>query len=120
MIEDAIRKFAQENFSHKYFPVLHGETDKIQPLALVVKQHRPLWKRPFARSEIVILADFGRYVKDDGQKAVCESITRNIRDEELSVKQKVDLGARYPIRTLKSYHNSRVTTCNIMVVFFLI
>ena len=100
MIEDAIRKFALENFSHKYFPVLHGETDKIQPLALVVKQHRPLWKRPFAKSEIVILANFGRYVKDDGQEAVCESITRNIRDEELSMKQKVGMGERYPIRTL--------------------
>ena len=31
MIEEAIRKFAQENFSQKYFPVLHGETDKVQP-----------------------------------------------------------------------------------------
>jgi len=95
MIEDAIRKFAQENFSHKYFPVLHGETDKIQPLALVVRQHRPLWKRPFAKSEIVILAGFERYVDEAVQETVCESITPNIRDEELSMKQKVDMGARY-------------------------
>lgn len=101
MIEDAIRKFAQENFSHKYFPVLHGETEKIQPLALVVKQHRPIWKRPFGKSEIVILADFGRYVKDGAQKTVCESITRSIKDEELCMKQKVDMGARYLIGTLK-------------------
>ena len=100
MIEDAIRKFAKENFSHKYFPVLHGETDKIRPLALVVKQHRPLWKRPFAKSEIVILADFGRYVKDGAQETVRKTVDANIKDEELSVKQKVDMGARYPIRTL--------------------
>ena len=95
MIEEAIRKFAQENFSHKYFPVLHGETDKIQPLALMVKQHRPLWKRPFAKSEIVILAGFDRYVEDGAQKTVCKSISSNIRDEELATKQRVDMGARY-------------------------
>ena len=100
MIEEAIRKFARDHFSHKYFPVLHGETDKIQPLALVVKQKRPLWKRPFAKSELVIFTDFGRYVKDGAQQTVCKSIAANIKDEELSWNQKVDLGARYPIRAL--------------------
>ena len=100
MIRKAIEKFAQETFSHKYFPVLHGETDKIQPLALVVKQHRPVWKRPFARSEIVVHDRFGRYVKDGAQKTVCESITTNIRDKEVSIEKKAYMGARYPIRTL--------------------
>ena len=95
MIQEVIRKFAQENFSHKYFPVLHGETDKIQPLALVVRQHRPLWKRPFAKSEIIILAGFDRYVENGSQETVLEAITSNIRDEELSMKQKVDMAARY-------------------------
>ena len=99
MIEDAIRKFAQENFSHKYFPVLLGETDKIQPLALVVKQHRSIWKRPFAKSEIVILAGFERYVENGAEEAVRKSIKSNVRDEELSVKQKIDMGSRYPLRT---------------------
>jgi len=94
MIEDAIRSFAQENFSHKYFPVLHGETDKIQPLALAVKQHRPIWKRPFAKSEIVILAGFDRFVRNSVQRTVRESITAKLRDEELPVKQNIDLGAR--------------------------
>ena len=95
MIEETIRKFAQENFSHKYFPVLNGETDKIQPLALLVKQHRPIWKRPFAKSEIVILAGFERYVEDGAQETVCKSIESNLKDEELSMKQRVDMGARY-------------------------
>lgn len=96
MIVHAIKKFAQENFSHKYFPVLLGESDKIQPLALVVKQHRPIWKRPFAKSEIVILAGFEKYVEDGAEETVQESITSKIQHEELSVKQKIDLGARYP------------------------
>ena len=99
MIEEAIRRFAQENFSHKYFPVLHGETANIQPLALVVKQHRPIWKRPFAKSEIVILAGFDRYVGNNAQETVRQSITANLKDEELSVKQKIDLGARYSLET---------------------
>jgi len=95
MIEYAIRKFAQENFGDKYFPVLHGETDKIQPLALVVRQHRPLWKRPFAKSEIIILAGFDRYVEDGTQETACKAIASIIKDEELSMKQRVNMGARY-------------------------
>ena len=100
MIEEAIRKFAYDNFSHRYFPVLHGETDKIQPSALVVKQHRPLWKRPFAKSELVVHDKFETYVKHGAQKTVCESIATSIKDEELCMKQKVGIGGRYPIRTL--------------------
>ncbi|XP_078357190.1 uncharacterized protein LOC144642066 [Oculina patagonica] len=94
MMEDAIRRFAQENFSHKYFPVLHGETDKIQPLALVVKQHRSIWKRPFAKMEMVILAGFERYVEKSAEEAVRESVASKIREEELKMKQRIDLGGR--------------------------
>ena len=90
MIEEAIRKFARENFSHKYFPVLLGESDKIQPLALVVKKHRSIFKRPLAKSEIVILDGFDRYAENGAQKAVCESI---------SSKMENDMGSRYPLGT---------------------
>ena len=99
MIEEAIRKFAQENFSQKYFPVPQGETDKVQPLALVVKKHRSIFKKPFAKSEIVILAGLQRYVENGAQKIVCQSISSKIQDEELSVKQRIDMGSRYPIGT---------------------
>ena len=95
MIDEELRKFAQENFGHKYFPVLLGESDKIQPLALVVRQHRPLWKRPFAKSEIVILAGFERYVETDAQKTVCESKSSMIQHEKLLKKQTIDMGERY-------------------------
>jgi len=94
MIEEAIRKFARENFSHKYFPVLLGESDKIQPLALVVKKHRSIFKKPFAKSEIVILAGFDKYVENGAQKAVCESISSKTQDETLSMKQKINMGSR--------------------------
>ena len=100
MIEEAIRKFAEDNFWYRYLPVPHGETDKILPLALVVKQHRPLWKRPFSKSELVVHDKFETYVKHGTQKTVCESIATSIKDEELCMKQKVGIGGRYPIRTL--------------------
>lgn len=93
---DEIRRFARDNFSHKleYVPVLHGETDKIQPLALAVKQHRPIWKKPFAKWEIVILGGFDRFVENSVQRTVRESITANLRDEERPVKQDIDLDDR--------------------------
>lgn len=114
MMEDAIRRFAQENFSHKYFPVLHGETEKVQPLALVVKQHRSIWKRPFAKMEMVILAGFERYVEKKAEEAFRESVTANMREEELAMKQKIDLGYRYTFNVLLhliSYENSQYITC---------
>ena len=100
MIEEAIRRFAVENFSYEYYPVLHGKTDKIQPLALVVKQHRPIWKRPFAKAEIVILDGLERYVGNGVHETVCESIKSKIRNEELSVKQNIELGTRYLLGAL--------------------
>ena len=100
MTKEAISKFAQENFCHKYFTLLHGETDKIQLLALVIMKHRPLWKTPRENSEIVILAGFEKYVVEGAQKIVCQSISSKIQDEELSVKQRIDMGSRYPLGTL--------------------
>ena len=66
----------------------------------MLKQHRPIWKRPSAKSEIVILAGLEIFVEDGAQKTVCESISSHIRDEELSIKQRVGMGARYPLETL--------------------
>ena len=89
MIEEAIRKFAQDNFSYKYFPVLHGETDKVQPLALAVKKHRSIFKKPFAKFEIVILAMFEGYVESGAQKMVCQSISSKMQDKELLFKPRI-------------------------------
>ena len=66
----------------------------------MVKKQRYLFKKPFAESEIVILAGFERYVEKVAQKIVCQSISSKIRDEELVVKQKIGMGSRYPLGTL--------------------
>jgi len=93
MIADSIRRFAQENFSDKYFPILHGETGNVKPLALVVKQRRSIWKRPFAKLEMVILAGLERYVVSGTEEAFLESVKSKITKEELLKTQKVGMGS---------------------------
>jgi len=95
MIADSLRRFAQENFSDKYLPVLHGETGNVKPLALVVKQRRSIWKRPFAKLEMVILAGLERYVESGGEEAFLESVRSKITKEEFLKTQKVGMGSRY-------------------------
>ncbi|KAL9985268.1 hypothetical protein ACROYT_G007648 [Oculina patagonica] len=92
MIEASLRRFAQENFGDRYFPVLHGETANVKPLALVVKQRRSIWKRPNAGLEIVILAGLERYVEIGTKEAFLESVTSKITEEEISMKQKISMG----------------------------
>ncbi|KAL9985264.1 hypothetical protein ACROYT_G007644 [Oculina patagonica] len=92
MIEASLRRFAQENFGDRYFQVLHGETANVKPLALVVKQRRSIWKRPYAGMEIVILAGLERYVESGTKEAFLESVTSKITEEEISMKQTISMG----------------------------
>ena len=94
MIEDSLRRFAQENFSDTYFPVLHGETKNVKPLALIVKQHRSIWNRPFANLEIVVLAGLESYVVGGTEEAFLESVSSKITEEQISMKEKIGMGAR--------------------------
>lgn len=101
MIADALRKFSKQTFSEKTFPVLHGETAKIQPGTLAVKKHRSVWKRPYAKLEMVILAELRKYVKrGEEMKALSESFQSKTKEEVFVLKQeidknKIDVSARY-------------------------
>ena len=97
MIANSLRQFARENFSDKYFPILHGETGNVKPLALVVKQRRSIWKRPFAELEMIILAGLERYVESGKEEAFLESVKSKITKEEFSKTQKVGMGSRYAL-----------------------
>jgi len=97
MIANSLRRFAQENFSDKYFPILHGETSNVKPLALVVKQRRSIWKRPFAKLEMVILAGLESYVESGAGKSFLESVKSKITKEEFLKTQKVGMGSRYAL-----------------------
>ena len=65
MTQDSIRAFINENFGKDYFPVYHGQTNIITPLALIVKQKRKWWKRPFGKAEMVILDRLESYIVDE-------------------------------------------------------
>ena len=62
MIEELLRRFAQENFNNHYVPVLPGQSTIANPLSLMIKQKRPIWKIPFAKDELTILAGLEKYV----------------------------------------------------------
>ena len=65
MTHDSIRAFVNENFGKDYFPVYHGQTNIVTPLALIVKQKRKWWKRPFGKAEMIILGGLESYIVDE-------------------------------------------------------
>ena len=65
MTQDSIRAFVDENFGRNYFPVYHGQTNIVTPLALIVKQKRKWWKRPFGKGEMIILGGLESYIVDE-------------------------------------------------------
>lgn len=82
IMEESLRKFAEENFSHRYFPALHGEIDKVQPLTMVVQKNRPLWKRPFVKLEVIVLAELAKYVKSEEDSKVFRDYAKiNVRSK---------------------------------------
>lgn len=95
MIEESIRKFAHENFSDKYFPVIHGETKMIHPLALIVKRHRSFWKRPFAKMEMTIIEGLEKFAKSGGEEAFLTTLNEMISEEKFLIQQKLSMGEWY-------------------------
>lgn len=65
MTQDSIRAFVHENFGKDYYPVYHGQTNIVTPLALIVKQKRKWWKRPFGKAEMIILGGLESYIVDE-------------------------------------------------------
>ena len=68
MTQNSIKAFVRENFDKDYFPVYHGQTNIISPLALIVKRKRSLQKRPFGKGEMVIVGGLQRYITEEKEK----------------------------------------------------
>lgn len=62
MTQDSVRAFVRENFGKDYFPVYHGQTNIVTPLALIIKRKRKWWKRPFGKAEMIILGGLEKYI----------------------------------------------------------
>ena len=82
-IEEVLRALAEENFDgSNYYPVSHGQTQSIKPLALVVKKQRSVLKRPFARSEFIVIAALNDYVVKDKRGEFSELVSSTLLKEE--------------------------------------
>ena len=87
MIEELLRKFSQENFDDaNYVPILNGHSETTKPLSLIIKRKRSLWKRPFAKDEIIILAGLEEYVSNDCEKEYLEAVKLKIIEEQMMEK----------------------------------
>ena len=96
MLEKSLQKFAAENFSDKYYASLQGETKRIRPLALIVKRHRSILKRPFGKNELIILEGLEKYVEGEGVEEFCMARNKIIAEEEgMGMEPKVSPGERY-------------------------
>ena len=81
-IEEVLRAFAEENFDgSNYYPVSHGETNSIKPLAVAVKKQRSVFKRPFAKSEFIVTAALDDYVAKDKREEFTEAVNSTLLKE---------------------------------------
>lgn len=83
-IENVLRAFAEDNFNPDatYYPVSHGQTAIIKPLALVVKRPRSIFKRPFAKSDFIVTGVLHDYVVKEKIQEFTETVSATIIKEE--------------------------------------
>ena len=82
-IEAVLRAFAEENFDgSNYYPVSHGETKSIKPLAVVVKKQRSVFKRPFAKSEFIVTGELDDCVVKDKREEFTEAVNSTLLKED--------------------------------------
>ncbi|XP_068710953.1 uncharacterized protein [Montipora foliosa] len=84
MIEELLYKFSKKNFGDaNYLPPLPGHSKTAKPLALSVKRKRAIWKRPFAKKEIKILAGLEKYVNSNHEEDYLKDVESKIKKEQL-------------------------------------
>ena len=104
MIEELLRKFSRENFDDaNYMPLLHGHSETAKPLSLIIKQKRSIWKRPFAKDEITILAGLEKYVSSDCKQDYLEAVKLKVVEEQVMEK-----GKNAPVGRYKEFINKRI------------
>ena len=100
MIEELLRRFAQENFNNDYVPVLPGQSRIANPLSLMIKQKRPIWKIPFAKDELTILAGLEKYVSSGSESWYREAVSSKISKD-----QRMEKGRDDPVNRYKDFIN---------------
>ena len=91
MIEELRRMFSSGKFNNvSYVPLLHGHSETAKPLSLIIKQKRSIWKRPFAKDEMIFLADVENFVSSDCEKEYLEAVKLKIIEEGVMESAPVD------------------------------
>ncbi|XP_074614949.1 uncharacterized protein LOC141874557 [Acropora palmata] len=99
MIEELLRRFARENFGHaNYVPVLHGHSETAKPLSLIFKRKRSIWKRPFAKDEMIILPGLENFVSSDCEKEYLEAVKLKVIEEQV-----IEKGKTAPVERKKEF-----------------
>ena len=82
-LDEVLRAFAEENLDESsYYPVSHGQTKSIKPLALVVKKPRSVFKRPFVKSEFIVIAALDDYVAKEKRGEFTEAVSLTLVKED--------------------------------------
>lgn len=78
-IEEVLRAFAEQNFAgSNYYPVTHGEPKWIKPLVVMVKKKKSVFKRPFAKSELIAIGALDNYIVKDKRKEFTEAVNSTL------------------------------------------
>ena len=95
-IEELLRKFSRENFNDaNYKPLFHGHSETTMPLSLIVKQKRPIWKRPFVKDPMILLSGLEKYVSCDCEKEYQDAVKLKVIKEQVIEKRKTAPVDRY-------------------------
>ena len=84
MIDKLLQEFAEENFGDlegNFFPVVYGRIQEIKLFALLVKEQRVFYERPFKRYKLTTLAGLEEYVADEKDKFL-ESLNKHIGKDD--------------------------------------
>ena len=89
MIGKVLRAFAEENFGDEHYPVLHGaRLSDVKPFVLMVKEKRPIYKRPFTKEEFKIISGLEKYVKDDKKEDFLKAVNlKQQKQDNLEVEE---------------------------------
>ena len=82
MIEKLLRMFSGGKSNNaSYVPLLLRHSETAKPLSLMVKRKRSIWKRPFAKDEMIFLAGLENFVSSDCEREYREAVKLKVIEE---------------------------------------
>ncbi|XP_067035689.1 uncharacterized protein [Acropora muricata] len=91
MIEKLLRMFSGGKSNNaSYVPLLLPRSETAKPLSLIIKRKRSIWKRPFAKDEMIFLAGLENFVSSDCEKEYREAVKLKVLEEGVIESAPVD------------------------------